>query len=377
MAETLPLKEELVLSLQPEGEAWTLPKRAYTSETVYELEIEQIFKRSWLSVGRVEQLQRVGDYFTLELFDQPLIITRTPNGEIYCFSNVCLHRSALLVKGEGNQRLFVCPYHCWSYELDGRLHNAPLTDDMQSFEKSTCNLPQLRVEIWNGFIFVNFDSDARPLAEQVTGLETYIEPYGLDDMVIVKPYLEWPSPFNWKVFGENFMEAYHHIGTHRDIFLEVHPFEKTFVPDNGGQPWTFLGLPHKGEHQHLFLPIATLKDWRRDGVSVVTIFPTNWLALTGDSAQWYQFIPNNFGQFTLRIHILVPSGTMALPDYATRIEKYTSFIKHFQQQDHDNNIDVWKGLHAPMTTQGRLTSYERGVWQFTRWWCEQIGSHLP
>ena len=147
-----------------------------------------------------------------------------------------------LVSGTGSTRWIVCPYHLWSYGRDGALHTAPLMDDAADFDIEQCRLPQLAVEEWQGFVFVSMDADAAPLAPRLEPLAERLAPYGLARLVIADT-IEFDSPWNWKLLVENFMEAYHHIGAHRDTFQVSNPAKDSFVVDNEGGPWSLLSMP--------------------------------------------------------------------------------------------------------------------------------------
>ena len=141
----------------PLSQASNLPSHCYTSREFYELEVREIFLKEWLCVGRQEQIERPGDYFTIEILNEPLIVVRDMTGDLHALSAVCRHRAEVVVSGEGNLRAFACPYHGWIYSLKGELLGAPEMDKMDNFDKSLNCLPSIRLEVWEGFIFINFD----------------------------------------------------------------------------------------------------------------------------------------------------------------------------------------------------------------------------
>ena len=145
-------------------EARTMPPSFYTSETFLELEKEQIFRREWICLGHVGEIPNPGDFFTTELVDEQILVSRAEGGEIYILSNVCRHRGNLVeTEKKGNRRSFVCKYHGWTYDKDGRLKTAPFMHKAKIFDEEKCRLPQLKKEIWNNFLFVNLDGKAEPL----------------------------------------------------------------------------------------------------------------------------------------------------------------------------------------------------------------------
>jgi phenylpropionate dioxygenase-like ring-hydroxylating dioxygenase large terminal subunit len=185
---------------QPVESARVLPPEAYRSAAFYEFEMAAVYMRSWLCVGRVQQIPNAGDYLALTLADEPILVVRGRDGEVRAMSAVCRHRGHVLKEEcSGNTRAFTCPYHRWTYDLAGEFIGAPHMGDTASLAdlKRDGTLPQLRVELWYGFIFVNFDPAARPLAPTMTKLEPYMAGYDLDDMVTIAPEVtSEPIPWN-------------------------------------------------------------------------------------------------------------------------------------------------------------------------------------
>ena len=128
----------------------------------------------------------------------PLVISRDLDGELHALSRVCAHRSMPVVDGSGSATRFVCPYHKWTYELDGQLRSAPMMQGAEGFSTSDCRLPEIQLEVWNGFVFVNADESAAPLSTQLTGLSAHIKNYDFASLRITET-LDFPSPWNWKI----------------------------------------------------------------------------------------------------------------------------------------------------------------------------------
>ena len=126
-------------------------------------EIEEIFMKQWLLVGRAEEIENPGDYFTHRIADEPIVVVREKDGNNQTFANVCRHRGVQVAWDSGNTKYFSCPYHGWVYDTSGQLVNAQYLDKTQNFDKKNCRLPRIRTEMWEGFIFINFDPDAGPL----------------------------------------------------------------------------------------------------------------------------------------------------------------------------------------------------------------------
>lgn len=196
----------------------TMPSRFYTDPTVYEAEKDRILYRTWQFAGHVNDIADIGSFRTLEIADESLVLVRGRDGQIRAFYNVCRHRAHRLAEGGGRCRTMVCPYHAWSYDLDGRLLNAPGTDDVEGFDAGSIRLRQARLEDFCGLLFVNLDDAAPTMTELYPGLK--------EEILAAKPGL--PSmrqvfadriahDCNWKVSVENFSECYHCPVVHKYV----------------------------------------------------------------------------------------------------------------------------------------------------------------
>lgn len=188
----------------------TLPARYYYDPEVYEREKAAIFFRSWIFVAHVSQLAEPGRYVTEQIHEQHVIVMRGKDGQLRGFYNVCQHRGHELLAGSGCVRAIVCPYHGWSYETDGRLRHARNTEALPGFKHCEFSLKQVAVEEFCGFVFVNLDVEAKPLAQQVGDLEQEIRRFvpALDQVQFVHRN-DYSVASNWKVLIDNFLECYH------------------------------------------------------------------------------------------------------------------------------------------------------------------------
>ncbi len=190
--------------------ARALDARYYTDPSVWQQETRTFLARSWQFATHVSAVPEPGDYATFSVAGEDLFILRGKDGELRAFYNVCQHRAHQLLKGSGKLAVVVCPYHAWSYDLDGRLRGAPNSDSVPGFDRSRICLTEVRTELFCGFVFVNLDTDARPMAECYPGVEAELRAY-LPQIDRLRP-LEWvevPEACNWKVSVENYSECYH------------------------------------------------------------------------------------------------------------------------------------------------------------------------
>jgi nitrite reductase/ring-hydroxylating ferredoxin subunit len=203
-------------------QAWSMPKSYYTDPHILALERERLFGTEWICIGRSDELPEPGDRITYQLCDEPLVAVRAREGKVRVLSNVCRHRGMLIALGRGHGQRLVCPYHNWSYDLDGRLAGAPRLETHKSFDKAGCRLPEFAAEEWHGFVFANLSRNPPPLAPRLQGLERLIRNYHMEQMACRYVADEvWHT--NWKCLIENFMEGYHLSPLHRGTLHPVNP----------------------------------------------------------------------------------------------------------------------------------------------------------
>ncbi|MFT6491014.1 MAG: phenylpropionate dioxygenase-like ring-hydroxylating dioxygenase large terminal subunit [Parvibaculaceae bacterium] len=359
---------------QPLETAYTLPPQAYTDPQIYDQEVAHIMRKSWLPLARVDQLPKPGDFLALDLFDQPIMVVHGTDGTFRVMSRVCLHRAAPLIEGVGNRKLFSCPYHAWSYDTSGQLIKAPHMEGADGFSETTCRLPQLKTEIWNGFILANFDPDAAPFAPPVQSLADYFKNFELADMAVART-LEFDSHWNWKVLVENFMEAYHHIATHSETFEPAYHARDSKTPDTDG-PWSILHMPAASDEMPdptSHGPTGALEDWQVRDLFANVAFPHFLFGLQGLSLVWYQVLPQSVDRLLLKIHICLPKSELAKPGADEIVQGTAEMMDFIHREDIGANDFVWRGLKAPMTQQGRLSPLEKSIWQFNQWWLDAMG----
>lgn len=213
----------------PDDACLSLPPAAYTSPELYAFERERIFRHSWLCVGRDEYVPSPGDYYRIDVLDEPMIIVRGADGAVRALNAACRHRNMLVVQGRGNARGFTCSYHSWSYATNGRLLAAPHMEQSRAFDKASCRLPEYRLDHWMGFLFVNVDDEAAPLRPVMASMERAVANYRIAEQTEVFHYeAEWAG--NWKLAAENSMEYYHHIGLHAGTVGVQLPAKNTYIP---------------------------------------------------------------------------------------------------------------------------------------------------
>ena len=207
---------DLAPTLRPMPEARTLSASLYTSPGVLRLEQEGLFAKMWLCVGREADIPTAGDYFTHQIAGESVIVMRGGDGAVRAFYNVCRHRGARLLDaacGKGLSRV-VCPYHAWTYRLDGTLAQVPRMDE--GFERESFGLVPVRLGTWAGFIFLNLDAEAEPLETYLADLPDLAR-FKMEELRLGKR-IEYEVAANWKLICENYSECYHCPGVHPQLF---------------------------------------------------------------------------------------------------------------------------------------------------------------
>lgn len=196
----------------------SLNKDAYVRPDWFNADLQAIFARSWQWVCHVEKLRNPGDYLAVSVAGHPIAVVRDREGKLRAFYNVCKHRAHHLLEGAGNTTRIMCPYHAWTYKLDGQLVRAPHTETLEDFNAKDICLDQVQVEEFCGFIYVNLDPSAASLVSQSGDLETEIRHWAPDiDQLTFARRLTYEIKSNWKNVIDNFLECYHCPTAHKDF----------------------------------------------------------------------------------------------------------------------------------------------------------------
>ena len=211
----------------------TLHANCYTDEKYLEVERHAIFQKTWQWACHEEKLREAGDYYVTDIAGQSILLLRNTTGKLRAFYNVCQHRAHELLQGEGKTKMIVCPYHSWCYDLDGELRAARHTEHIEEFNQGEICLNQVQVEEFCGFIYVNLDPYADPLADQSGDLSKEISEFAPDvnDLTFAHR-LTFDIKSNWKNIVDNFLECYHCPIAHKD-FCSLLQFETYKVTTHG------------------------------------------------------------------------------------------------------------------------------------------------
>jgi choline monooxygenase len=196
----------------PLEEAWTIPAPWYFDTRIAELERSSVFSATWQVVGRVDQVRDNGQFFTAELAGEPLVVARGEDGQLRAFYNVCRHHAAAVVTEEqGSAKQFRCPYHGWTYGIDGTLKGMVEFDGVCSFDRAKNSLMPVRVDTWENFVFVNLDGHAAPLLGFLGIVPEIVAPLELANKLHFFDRRVYTLNCNWKVYVDNYLDGGYHV----------------------------------------------------------------------------------------------------------------------------------------------------------------------
>lgn len=195
----------------PLEQAWTIPGSWYTDERIADLERRAVFARTWQVVGRTDQVEKTGQYVAAEVAGEPVVVVRGNDQKLRAFFNVCRHHAAAVVTNpEGCASLLRCPYHGWTYSLEGVLKGVPEFDGVCGFDPSKNGLVPIHVDAWEKFVFVNLSSDPAPLGQFLGALVERARPLEFSKLNFVARR-SYTLNCNWKVFVDNYLDGGYHV----------------------------------------------------------------------------------------------------------------------------------------------------------------------
>ncbi|MEP1522892.1 SRPBCC family protein [Ascidiaceihabitans sp.] len=351
----------------PFESARAMPPSVYTSDDFLKRELSDIFAKDWFCVGRASALAASGDYVTLELAGQPIIVLRAGDGALRAMSNVCRHRMSTLLEGRGNTRSIVCPYHAWTYNLDGSLRGAPAMTQNEGFCKSDYQLPDVRCEEWLGWVFVSLNPDSPPVASQLSKVEDMVSDYDMANYT--ETFFEthvWDT--NWKVLAENFMESYHLPVCHAGTIGGLSKLEEMICPP-GEDAFNYHTIL-KDESLKIAMahPNNTrMKGERRRTTYLLAIYPSLMITLTPGYFWYLTLHPEGVGK------VRIGFGGGMSNDYADDVDAQANF-KQLKTLLDDVNVEdkgctekVYKGLSSNGAAPGHLSHLERPNYDFAQY----------
>lgn len=308
----------------------------------------------------------------------PVIILRDLKGTLRAFANSCRHRGSELLEGSGNCKLISCPYHSWTYELDGKLRGAPEMDKTLNFDKAQYGLIPIKLDTWGGFIFVNFDHNAGPLKEFLGGLPEKLAPYRLENMALARRKV-FDMDCNWKLFVENAKEAYHIATVHRATINQYASAKAAgyWVEEASGE-YVISFAQHEGSMALLKgakgFPTNESLLGRREagGTYAPLIYPSTYLACTIDCAWYLEMHPLGPDKTRLVHGALFPRDRLARPDYEEVAKNYFHRWDVTIEEDIVASERQQKGIDSPYAPPGRFSHREPLVHEIDNWILDRV-----
>jgi len=362
-------------SVQDTLEANTLPPACYTDDEFFRFEREALFYREWLCVGREEWLEKPGDYFTATHAGEPVIVAKSADGTLNAMSAVCQHRGMLVAQGSGNVRAFVCPYHHWTYALDGELVGAPAMGRTCNFDKSGFRLPKLKLETWHGFVFINFDPQAAALKPRLAAVENVVAHYDFASLRGPRPAAPTRYAWNWKVMFENNNDGYHanrlHKGPLHD-FVPSHLASFPELPRDTAGYYRLNGSLHpdasfNATQKAVFPVFPALTAEERHRLLFVNIPPSFSLVIMSDMVLYLILDAQGANSHALTMGMLLHPAAMSDPLFELKMKMNDSAVFEIVQQDLHVDLLVQQGLQSKFAPRGRYSWQEGAQRQFNLW----------
>ena len=350
------------LTRAPVLEATLPPAYFFTSKEVYDREVDRIFLKEWLCAGRVEQAENPGDYFTLDLFNEPIIVARDRDGALNAFSAVCRHKAEVITSGEGYCNSFACPYHGWTFSLKGELIGAREMQKTVDFDKSLYGLHQIRLEVWERFIFVNFDPDCEPLSPKLKQISERLVNYNLDEMRCTKR-VDYAVACNWKVFVDNIMEEYHSDIVHKDTIKPFMPM-KLYAPEESYGAYEVLTAKGVKATRTMSgtspLPsIPNLSEAEVTEASLFFVYPNFAIGPNPTGMVYLIAMPEGPLQTTVTWGICFPESSLGHPHFEEAAEANYSRWDRVNHEDKTACESSQRGFQSRFVQSGRYSFREQ------------------
>jgi choline monooxygenase len=377
MDDGLFLRDTYAATRKPLHLASPLPGWCYVSPEWYQREIQTIFRgpnAEWLCVGRVDQVPKPGDFYTIDLLGEPLIVVRDKRNEVHVLSAVCRHRGSVIATNtEGNCKAFVCPYHSWCYDLDGGLIDTPGLPppmrDVQAFQTDDHGLMRMRSDTWAGFLFVTFNPRPKPLLEALGELPGFLANYRIDEMQFTHRDI-YDIDVNWKVWLENAFENYHAPTVHRKHMTpgkpqnwEFHSGDSFDAMYSARSIVAYSGLP----------PIPGLSEKEAAGLYHIWLRPTLQIIVTSSYMKYRQYLPEGPEKLRLIENWSFPRTTVESAEFKETVgpeyyDKYAEVIR----EDAVINPMIQKGMRSGSYRPGRYSLEEYVVHRIANYVLDRV-----
>jgi len=369
----------------------TLPTTWYRSPEIFRTEKERIFFREWIGVCRDEELPNPGDYLVLDVLGESVLLVRNREGQLRAFYNVCRHRGSRLCRSPGEADpsrvvlaggitaggLIVCPYHQWTYDLNGALVAAPHLGAATGFRKQDYHLYPIGAESWGGFVFLNLTpSEAKPLAAQLAGIPERLQRYPLEQLRIGAT-IRYEVAANWKILCENYNECYHCGGVHPELCALVPSFREA----GGAQLDWNRGIPHR-DGAYTFTRSGTSRRRAFPGLNEdeqvrhkgELAYPNMFLSIACDHVAAFILHPRGAERTDITCHFLFEAHEIAKSGFDP--SDAVDFWDLINRQDWTVCESVQDGIRARVHKHGFYAPMEDWNLDIRRYVTERIGAFV-
>ncbi len=363
--------EQLQATLQPLERASMLPPAAFLERSVLDWELENVFTGGWICAGHVSMVGEPGAFISREVGDSAFIVMGSEDGTPRAFHNVCRHRGARLIEQpEGKvRRRLQCPYHAWSYDLDGNLRAAPHMDEIEDFQFECFGLMEIPCRVAGGLVMVDLSGAAVPVQEHLGDLLAHLEHYSTSRLHRggIRTY---DVDANWKAIAENYCECLHCPGVHPELNTLSHYMSGDGIYGEGawcGGSMTLtqtgaLTMGKEGGRAHGRPPIATLEEPDLPNILYFTVFPNALVSLHPDYVMLHTLWPRQPGHTEIVCEFFFESETMARPDFDP--SDAIDFWDQVNREDWHVCELTQKGMSSPGYSPGRYSALEQDVHAF-------------
>jgi len=350
----------------PGDRPFGLPGVFYTSPAYFDWECAHVLRDGWHCLGRIDEVAEPGDFFTLQLLNEPLIVVRGDDGEVRVLSNVCRHRGMPLAEGSGNIKRFICSYHAWAYGRDGALLRAPRMENA-GFDASSCRLNSFPVQVWRGFIYASLSATAAPFGAETQALDDMLAPYETETFCLVHSASElWNT--NWKCLVENFMEGYHLSVVHPQT---LHGYTPTGLAKKSvsGPGFTSYNANYPQDIPSRGAGAAGLSEVERQRSSLFARFPNQVASQAASLLVSLYIFPRSPDQIEVKWTMSVYGNDLDDDTIAGRIALW----EEVNREDREKLERMQVSLHSAHADSGPLATddYEGTIRDFLLWLAHQ------
>jgi len=346
----------------------TLPARAYTSPDVYEAEMREVFLKSWNFACHVSDVAEPGRFWTTTIAGEPIAVLRDKDGQLRALSNVCRHRAARILDGQGScPKVLRCPYHGWTYRQDGQLAAVPEARGFEDLDRESVRLPAFRVGELSGMVFVCMSEETEPLDTYFGDLAEKLAPLRLAELG-AGPRIANGYDHNWKVITDNYLEGYHIPVGHPGL-LRMLDYKRYLATVGKRHAWIdgpFRGKPSKNYqerlYQRLMRPMQGFPKELEGAWTYVHLWPATFIDIYPDQIDTWQLFPAGLRRTRTEARIY-HSGSGAIRDRLVRTINWR-FNSKVMAEDVELCDAVQRGLESRTYERGVLNRNENGVLNF-------------